>query len=63
MMVELLAGGLISEAFSYEARERDNGDGGSPQGGQFIPALNPEMLAGAGWADHSDAFFDRLQPW
>ena len=28
MMVELLAGGLIGEAFSYEARERDNGDGG-----------------------------------
>ena len=32
----------------------------APQGGQFILALNPEMLAGAGWADHSDAFFDRL---
>jgi delta1-piperideine-2-carboxylate reductase len=60
MMVELLAGGLIGEAFSYEARERDNGDGGPPQGGQFILALNPEKLAGAGWADHSDGFFERL---
>ena len=41
MMVELLAGGLIGESFSYEAKQRDNGDGGPPQGGQFILALNP----------------------
>ena len=28
MMVELLAGPLIGEAFSYESGKRDNGDGG-----------------------------------
>ncbi|MDA0308016.1 MAG: Ldh family oxidoreductase [Proteobacteria bacterium] len=60
MMVELLAGGLIGESFSYEAKARDNGDGGPPQGGQFILALNPEKLAGPGWQDHCDAFFERL---
>lgn len=60
MMVELLAAGLVGENFSYEAREGDNGDGGPPQGGQFILAMSPEVVAGPGWEDHCDAFFARL---
>ena len=60
MMVELLAGGLIGEAFSYEAKARDNGDGGPPQGGQFILALNPEQTAGKGWETHCENFFTKL---
>ena len=60
MMVELLAGGLIGEAFSYEAKQRDNGDGGPPQGGQFILALNPELTAGEEWEKHCEEFFTKL---
>jgi len=60
MMVELLAAGLVGENFSFEAREGDNGDGGPPQGGQFILAMSPEVVAGPGWADHCDTFFTRL---
>ena len=60
MMVELLAAGLVGENFSFEAREGDNGDGGPPQGGQFILALSPEMIAGSGWGAHCELFFDRL---
>lgn len=30
LMIELLAAGLIGEAFSIEAKQRDNGDGGPP---------------------------------
>ena len=59
-MVELLAAGLVGENFSFEAREGDNGDGGPPQGGQFILAMNPDMVAGPGWAEHCDTFFSRL---
>ncbi len=60
MMVELLAAGLVNENFSFEAKEGDNGDGGPPRGGQFILAMSPEIIAGEGWADHCDLFFDRM---
>ena len=61
MMVELLAGGLIGESFSFEAAARDNGDGGPPQGGEFMLAMDPNMFGDAnGWADHADKFFDKM---
>ena len=60
MMVELLAAGLVNENFSFEAKENDNGDGGPPRGGQFILAMSPELIAGDGWEDHCDTFFDRM---
>lgn len=60
MMVELLVAGLIGETFSDETKARDNGDGGPPQGGQFILALSPARIAGEGWEDHCDGFFERM---
>ena len=62
LMVELLAGGLLHENFSYEAKEKDSGDGGPPQGGQFILALSPAVTAGGGgnWQAHCEEFFARL---
>lgn len=60
MMVELLTAGLIGETFSDETKAQDNGDGGPPSGGQFILALSPTHIAGDGWADHCDAFFERM---
>lgn len=59
-MVELLAAGLVGDYFSYEAGEADNGDGGPAIGGEFILALSPDVLAGAGWADHVDGFLSEL---
>ena len=57
LMVELLSGPLIGESFSYESKERDNGDGGPPQGGQFILALSPEVISGENWSNQCNKFF------
>lgn len=60
LMVELLAAGAIGENFSFEAAENDNNDGGPPRGGELMIAISPEVLAGPGWAEHSEAFFRRF---
>ncbi len=44
MMVELLAGALIGENFSFETAAKDNNDGGPPSGGEFIIAISPEKI-------------------
>ena len=36
MMVELMAGALVGDNFSYETAAKDNNDGGPPSGGEFI---------------------------
>lgn len=41
LMVELLAGPLIGETLSIEAKVNDNNDGGPPRGGELIIALDP----------------------
>ena len=62
MMVELLAGGLIGESFSFEAAARDNADGGPPQGGEFMLAMDPKLFGDAdGWADHAEKLFDKIK--
>jgi len=60
LMVELLTAGLVGECFSYEAGEVDNGDGGPPRGGEFLLAMDPNIIAPDGWAQHSEEFFARL---
>ncbi len=60
MMVELLAAGLVGENFSFEAKSRDNADGGPPQGGQFILALSPSVIAVDDWEEHCEGFFRKL---
>ena len=60
MMVELLAGALIGESFSYETAANDNNDGGPPKGGEFILAISPEKIAGPGWNKHADEFFNKM---
>jgi delta1-piperideine-2-carboxylate reductase len=60
LMVELLAAGALGERFSFEAAAADNRDGGPPRGGEFLLALNPDILAGPGWAEHCEAFFARF---
>ena len=61
MMVELLAGALVGETFSYETAAKDNNDGGPPSGGEFILAISPEKIAGPDWSKHSDEFFKKMQ--
>lgn len=61
MMVELLAGALIGDKLSFEAKEVDNGDGGPPAGGELIIALDPARFGdGAGFAAHADLLFERM---
>ena len=52
LMIELLAGALIGEVFSFEASEQDNDDGGPPIGGEFMIALDPARCVGY---DHQPA--------
>lgn len=61
MMIELLAAGLVGENFSFEAKAGDNGDGGPPQGGQFILAMSPEVISiHDDWQAHCEGFFTKL---
>ena len=60
MMVELLAGALIGENFSFETAAKDNNDGGPPSGGEFIIAISPEKISGKGWHKHADEFFNKM---
>ena len=61
MMVELLAGALVGENFSYETAAKDNNDGGPPSGGEFILAISPEKIAGPDWDKHSNEFFEKMK--
>ena len=60
MMVELLAGALVGENFSYETAAKDNNDGGPPSGGEFILAISPDKMASGDWAKHSENFFKKM---
>ena len=61
MMVELLAGPLVGDNFSYETAAKDNNDGGPPSGGEFILAISPDKLSENDWNKHSDEFFDKMK--
>lgn len=62
LMVELLAGGLIGDLFSYEAGAKDNNDGGPPPGGELILAFDPARFgAGDGLSAHVEDFFRELK--
>ncbi len=61
MMVELMAGPMVGEGFSFEAAEEDNGDGGPPQGGEFILAIDPKVMGGDNWAEHAEKLFEKLE--
>ncbi|MEQ8504444.1 MAG: Ldh family oxidoreductase [Rhodospirillales bacterium] len=61
MMVELFAGALIGEVFSFQAGEADNRDGGPSRGGELILAMDPARLSGGSdWMDQGEALFQRM---
>ena len=59
LMIELLSGPLVGETFSYETKERDNGDGGPAQGGQFILAMSPEIISGKDTSAQTEEFLKK----
>ncbi len=61
MMVELLAGALVGDNFSFETATKDKNDGGPPSGGEFILAISPDKLSGNNWEKHSDEFFNKMK--
>ena len=61
MMVELLAGAIVGETFSYETAANDNNDGGPPKGGEFILAISPDKITGSGWDKHAEEFFKKMK--
>ena len=61
MMVELLAGALVGDNFSYETAAKDNKDGGPPSGGEFILAISQDKLSGNDWNKHSNEFFEKMK--
>ena len=61
MMVELMAGALVGDNFSYETAAKDNNDGGPPSGGEFIIAISPDKTSGTNWQKHADEFFDKMK--
>jgi delta1-piperideine-2-carboxylate reductase len=63
LMVELLAGALIGDVFSFEVSERDNGDGGPPTGGEFMIAIDPSRTrkdGGVATMAHAELLFERI---
>tara|TARA_B100000029_G_scaffold236948_1_gene234004 strand:+ start:1153 stop:2151 length:999 start_codon:yes stop_codon:yes gene_type:complete len=61
MMVELMAGALVGDDFSFETAAKDNNDGGPPSGGEFILAICPDKTSGTNWQIHSDVFFKKMK--
>ncbi len=58
LMIELLAGALIGDLFSFESTERDTHGTGAPFGGEFIIAISPDHFHAGGDAPHA---FDRAE--
>ncbi len=61
LMVELLAGALVGDNFSFETAAKDNNDGGPPSGGEFILAIDPNKTSGANWQNHTEEFFKKMK--
>jgi LDH2 family malate/lactate/ureidoglycolate dehydrogenase len=64
LMVELLAGALVGDVFSFEASARDNQDGGPPEGGELIIAIDPGRCVSedrrAGQLAHAETLFAKV---
>ncbi|MEL7171491.1 MAG: Ldh family oxidoreductase [Pseudomonadota bacterium] len=61
LMVELLAGAVAGDLFSYEAGAKGPKDGGPPEGGEFLIAIEPSRFGhGDGWQARAESFFSAL---
>lgn len=61
LMVELLAGALVGDVFSFEAGARDTGTG-APCGGEFLMAIDPHRCStgGADPLEHAEQLFEKI---
>ena len=64
LMVELLAGALVGDVFSFEAHEADAGKTGAPCGGEFMIAIDPARCTGdgdrQGQLAHAEKLFEKI---
>ncbi len=62
MMVELMAGALIGDVFSFEATANDVPDGGPSKGGECIIAIDPSRCVegAAGQLAHAEGLFREI---
>lgn len=60
MMVELLAGALIGDVFSFEASRDDVPDGGPSSGGEFMIAIDPSTCGNEGSLTHAENLFQQM---
>lgn len=64
LMVELLAGALVGDLFSYEAGEHDTNGVGAPRGGEFMIAIDPARCVADGDRSrqlaHAERLFERV---
>jgi len=64
LMVELLAGALIGDVFSFEASEQDKPDGGPSKGGELLIAIDPQRFRSGDQpgssASHAELLFEQL---
>ena len=60
LMIELMAGAMIGEVFSYEAKE--TAIPGCPfNGGEFLMAIDPSKTAGADFIAHGEELLARIE--
>ena len=64
LMIELLAGAMIGDVFSFEVSERDNNDGGPMSRGEAIIAIDPARCVPGGdrraQLAHAEKLFERV---
>ena len=64
LMIELLAGALLGDLFSFEATEVDSEGTGVPRGGELVIAMAPERFAPDGnraaHREHAERLFERV---
>lgn len=64
LMIELLAGALIGDLFSYESGEHDENGVGAPRGGEFLIAIDPARCVADGdrgaQIEHAERLFERI---
>jgi len=62
LMIELMAGALIGDRFSYQAEEELGGKSNLPIGGEFILAIDPELASGGdAWLAQGEALLSRIE--
>lgn len=60
LMIELMAGAMIGEVFSFEAKE--TAVPGCPfNGGEFLLAIDPSKSAGAGFLEHGEKLLGKIE--